>query len=77
MTFKDTAKDYLGRETLAHMHNDGVEEMLKHDPATLRAEMKISPDEFKQILENHNSKNKRPEKKKVVTLFDEKKNNDV
>ncbi len=77
MSFKKVALAYLGRDTLIHMHSRGVEDMLKHDPATLRAEMGISPDEFNQILENYVSKKKIPEKKKVISMFDEKRDNDA
>ncbi len=75
MSFKDTALAYLGRDKLAHMHSNGVEDMLKNDPATLRAEMDVSPDVFNQILENYMLNKKRPEKKKVISIFDEVKNN--
>ncbi len=74
MSFKEAAIKYLGRDKLIHMHSEGVEEMLKNDPSTLRAEMDVSPDEFNQILENYMLNKKRPEKRKVISMFDEVKN---
>jgi len=61
---------YLGRDTLKHMNDKGIESYLLHDRATLRAEMDITPDEFNQILDNFYTKKKKAEKKKVITLTD-------